>query len=82
MTDRANPDIAIVSLNIKPEVKTYNPISVKIETKEKNMFDEYLNVYELYISFITTYPIILIAILILFRIILSKPLFLINKNAG
>ena len=53
LTDRANPDIAIVSLNIKPEVKTYNPISVKIETKEKNMFDEYLNVYGLYISFIT-----------------------------
>ena len=69
LADRINPDIAIVSLNIKPEVKTYNPISVKIETKEKNMFDEYLNVYELYISFITTYPIILIAILILFMFI-------------
>ena len=75
LTDRANPDIAIVSLNIKPEVKTYNPISVKIETKEKNMFDEYLNVYGLYISFITTYPIILIAILILFMIIYILHLF-------
>ena len=75
LADRINPDIAIVSLNIKPEVKTYNPISVKIETKEKNMFDEYLNVYGLYISFITTYPIILIAILILFMIIYILHLF-------
>ena len=76
LTDRANPDIAIVSQNTKPkDIKTYNPISVKIETKEKNMFDEYLNVYGLYISFITTYPIILIAILILFMIIYILHLF-------
>ena len=75
LTDRTNPDIAIVNKNTKTEVKTYNPISVKIETKEKNMFDEYLNVYGLYISFITTYPIILIAILILFMIIYILHLF-------
>ena len=70
LTGRTNPDIAIENKSTtQDKIKTYNPISVKIETKEKNMFDEYLNVYELYISFITTYPIILIAILILFMFI-------------
>lgn len=70
LENRTNPDIAIVSQDTKPEdKKTYNPITVKIETKERNIFDEYLNVYELYKSFITTYPIILIVIIILFMII-------------
>ena len=70
LEDRTNPDIAIASQDTKPEdKKTYNPITVKIETKERNIFDEYLNVYELYKSFITTYPIILIVIIILFMII-------------
>ena len=70
LTGRTNPDIAIENKSTtQDKIKTYNPISVKIETKEKNMFDEYLNVYGLYISFITTYPIILIAILILFMFI-------------
>jgi len=70
LKDRTNPDIAIVSKVTKLEdIKTYNPITVKIETKERNIFDEYLNVYELYKSFITTYPIILIVIIILFMII-------------
>jgi hypothetical protein len=76
LTGRTNPDIAIENKSTtQDKIKTYNPISVKIETKEKNMFDEYLNVYELYISFITTYPIILIAILILFMIIYILHLF-------
>jgi hypothetical protein len=70
LENRTNPDIAIASQGTKPEdKKTYNPITVKIETKERNIFDEYLNVYELYKSFITTYPIILIVIIILFMII-------------
>ena len=70
LENRKNPDIAIASQGTKPEdKKTYNPITVKIETKERNIFDEYLNVYELYKSFITTYPIILIVIIILFMII-------------
>ena len=39
------------------------------ETKEKNMFGEYLNVYELYKSFIISYPIILIITIIFFMLI-------------
>ena len=38
----------------------YNPVTVKIDTKHKNIFDDYSNAYELYKSFILTYPIILL----------------------
>ena len=65
-----NPDDITIQSPIKPDnTKIYNPISVKIDTKEKNMFDEYLNVYELYKSFIISYPIILIITIIFFMII-------------
>ena len=71
LLNKTNPDDDIkIESPIKPDdTKIYNPISVKIDTKEKNMFDEYLNVYELYKSFIISYPIILIITIIFFMII-------------
>lgn len=70
LLNKTNPDdITIQSPNKSVDTKIYNPISVKIDTKEKNMFDEYLNVYELYKSFIISYPIILIITIIFFMII-------------
>jgi hypothetical protein len=70
LSGKTNPDDTIVKSPSKPDkTKNYNPISVKIETKEKNMFDEYLNVYELYKSFIISYPIILIITIIFFMLI-------------
>lgn len=71
LLNKTNPDDDIkIESPIKPDdTKIYNPISVKIDTKEKNMFDEYLNVYELYKSFIISYPIILIITIIIFMII-------------
>lgn len=69
--NKKNPDddTKIESPIKNNDTKIYNPISVKIDTKEKNMFDEYLNVYELYKSFIISYPIILIITIIFFMII-------------
>jgi hypothetical protein len=70
LSGKTNPDDTKVESPSKPvDTKIYNPISVKIETKEKNMFDEYLNVYELYKSFIISYPIILIITIIFFMLI-------------
>lgn len=70
LLNKTNPDDIKIESPIKPDdTKIYNPISVKIDTKEKNMFDEYLNVYELYKSFIISYPIILIITIIIFMII-------------
>lgn len=70
LLNKTNPDDIKIESPIKPDdTKIYNPISVKIDTKEKNMFDEYLNVYELYKSFIISYPIILIITIIFFMII-------------
>ena len=70
LSGKTNPDDKNVESPSKPvDTKNYNPISVKIETKEKNMFDEYLNVYELYKSFIISYPIILIITIIFFMLI-------------
>jgi hypothetical protein len=70
LSGKTNPDDTKVESPNKPDkTKIYNPISVKIETKEKNMFDEYLNVYELYKSFIISYPIILIITIIFFMLI-------------
>ena len=43
-----------------PTPINYNPVTVKIDTKHKNIFDDYSNAYELYKSFILTYPIILL----------------------
>jgi len=58
-----NPDEDITYLNVVPieqPVKVnYNPVTVKIDTKHKNIFDDYSNAYELYKSFILTYPVIL-----------------------
>jgi len=56
--------LAIITyLNVVPieqPVKVnYNPVTVKIDTKHKNIFDDYSNAYELYKSFILTYPVIL-----------------------
>ena len=71
LLNKKNPDDdTTIESPIKPDnTKIYNPISVKIDTKEKNMFDEYLNIYELYKSFIISYPIILIITIIFFMII-------------
>lgn len=71
LLNKKNPDddTTIESPIKTVDTKIYNPISVKIDTKEKNMFDEYLNVYELYKSFIISYPIILIITIIFFMII-------------
>jgi hypothetical protein len=71
LLNKTNPDddTTIESPIKTVDTKIYNPISVKIDTKEKNMFDEYLNVYELYKSFIISYPIILIITIIFFMII-------------
>jgi hypothetical protein len=70
LSGKKNPDDTKVESPTKPvDTKIYNPISVKIETKEKNMFGEYLNVYELYKSFIISYPIILIITIIFFMLI-------------
>jgi hypothetical protein len=58
-----NPDEEDVNNNIfskEPTKINYNPVTVKIDTKHKNIFDDYSNAYELYKSFILTYPIILL----------------------
>ena len=53
-----------------PTKINYNPVTVKIDTKHKNMFDDYSNAYELYKSFILTYPIISLLSIGLFIIIM------------
>jgi len=58
-----NPDEEDANNNIfskEPTKINYNPVTVKIDTKHKNIFDDYSNAYELYKSFILTYPIILL----------------------
>jgi hypothetical protein len=68
-----NPDEDETYLNVVPPepVKVnYNPVTVKIENKHKNIFDDYSNAYELYKSFILTYPIILLLSIGLFIIIM------------
>jgi hypothetical protein len=58
-----NPDEEDANKNIfskEPTKINYNPVTVKIDTKHKNIFDDYSNAYELYKSFILTYPIILL----------------------
>ena len=68
-----NPDEDEANYNIfsKEPIKiNYNPVTVKIDTKHKNMFDDYSNAYELYKSFILTYPIILLLSVCLFIIIM------------
>ena len=69
-----NPDEDVTYLNVVPieqPVKVnYNPVTVKIENKHKNIFDDYSNAYELYKSFILTYPIILLLSIGLFIIIM------------
>ena len=51
-------DVSIMAVS-KPTIINYNPVTVKIDTKHKNIFDDYSNAYELYKSFILTYPVIL-----------------------
>jgi hypothetical protein len=46
-------------------------VAVKIDAKHKNIFDDYSNAYELYKSFILTYPVILLLSVILFVIIMG-----------
>ena len=68
-----NPDEEDENNNIfskEPTKINYNPVTVKIDAKHKNMFDDYSNAYELYKSFILTYPIILLLSIGLFIIIL------------
>lgn len=66
-----NPDEEDTNVLSKEPTKiNYNPVTVKIDTKHKNMFDDYSNAYELYKSFILTYPIILLLSVGLFIIIL------------
>jgi len=66
-----NPDEEDTDVLSKEPTKiNYNPVTVKIDTKHKNMFDDYSNAYELYKSFILTYPIILLLSVGLFIIIL------------
>ena len=68
-----NPDDEDANNNMfteNPTIINYNPVTVKIDTKHKNLFDDYSNVYELYKSFILTYPVILLLSLILFIIII------------
>ena len=68
----ANPDEEDANnIFIKAPTKiNYNPVTVKIDTKHKNMFDDYSNAYELYKSFILTYPIISLLSIGLFIIIM------------
>ena len=69
----ANPDEEDANNNIfikEPTKINYNPVTVKIDTKHKNMFDDYSNAYELYKSFILTYPIISLLSIGLFIIIM------------
>jgi len=69
----ANPDEEDANNNIfikAPTKINYNPVTVKIDTKHKNMFDDYSNAYELYKSFILTYPIISLLSIGLFIIIM------------
>ena len=54
----------------KPDIINYNPVSVKIDTKHKNIFDDYSNAYELYKSFILTYPVILMLSVGLFILVM------------
>ena len=54
----------------KPDIINYNPVSVKIDTKHKNIFDDYSNAYELYKSFIFTYPVILMLSVGLFILVM------------
>ena len=58
-----------------PTKINYNPVTVKIDTKHKNMFDDYSNAYELYKSFILTYPIISLLSIGLFIIIMLLYMF-------
>jgi len=58
-----NPDDEAEQANTTQHIPlpiNYNPVTVKIDTKHKNIFDDYSNAYELYKSFILTYPIILL----------------------
>ena len=73
-----NPDEEDANNNIfikAPTKINYNPVTVKIDTKHKNMFDDYSNVYELYKSFILTYPIISLLSIGLFIIIMLLYMF-------
>jgi hypothetical protein len=72
-TKISNPDEDDTYTNVVPIEPTninYNPVNVKIEKKHKNIFDDYSNAYELYKSFILTYPIILLLSIGLFIIIM------------
>jgi hypothetical protein len=68
----ANPDEGsdVTTLPSNPVKINYNPVAVKIDAKHKNIFDDYSNAYELYKSFILTYPVILLLSVILFVIIM------------
>jgi hypothetical protein len=65
--DEGSGDTAVPSDPVKIN---YNPVAVKIDAKHKNIFDDYSNAYELYKSFILTYPVILLLSVILFIIIM------------
>jgi len=69
----ANPDEGsdMATLPSDPVKINYNPVAVKIDAKHKNIFDDYSNAYELYKSFILTYPVILLLSVILFVIIMG-----------
>jgi hypothetical protein len=66
--DEGSGDTAVPSDPVKIN---YNPVAVKIDAKHKNIFDDYSNAYELYKSFILTYPVILLLSVILFVIIMG-----------
>ena len=66
--DEGSDDTAVPSDPVKIN---YNPVAVKIDAKHKNIFDDYSNAYELYKSFILTYPVILLLSVILFVIIMG-----------
>ena len=62
-------DVSIMTES-KPNIINYNPVTVKIDTKHKNIFDDYSNAYELYKSFILTYPVILMLSVGLFILVM------------
>jgi hypothetical protein len=66
--DEGSDDTTVASDPVKIN---YNPVAVKIDAKHKNIFDDYSNAYELYKSFILTYPVILLLSVILFVIIMG-----------